>query len=69
MEDLDYRIREKLLDGQKLSPMDKVLLARHPMRPKITDYVDALFTDFFEQKGDLHGKEDGSIFGGIAMFH
>ena len=69
MDNMDITIREKLLDGQPLSPMDKVHLARHTERPKITEYVDALFTDFFEQKGDLHGKEDGSIFGGIAMFH
>ncbi|MDD6157594.1 MAG: acetyl-CoA carboxylase carboxyltransferase subunit alpha [Lachnospiraceae bacterium] len=69
MDNLDITISEKLLDGQPLSPMDKVLLARHIERPKISDYVDALFTDFFEQKGDLHGKEDGSVFGGIAMFH
>lgn len=69
MDNLDITISEKLLDGQPLSPMDKVLLARHIERPKISDYVDALFTDFFEQKGDLHGKEDGSIFGGIALFH
>lgn len=69
MDNLDITISEKLLDGQPLSPMDKVLLARRIERPKISDYVDALFTDFFEQKGDLHGKEDGSIFGGIALFH
>lgn len=69
MDNLDITISEKLLDGQPLSPMDKVLLARHIERPKISDYVNALFTDFFEQKGDLHGKEDGSIYGGIALFH
>ena len=69
MEDFDNIITEKLLDGTPLSPMDKVLLARHSKRPKITEYIDALFTDFFEQKGDLLGKEDGSIFGGIALFH
>ena len=69
MEDLDSVISSKLLSGQRLSPMDKVLLARHIERPKITDYIDALFTDFFLQKGDVLGKEDGSIYGGIALFH
>lgn len=69
MEDLDSVISSKLLSGQSLSPMDKVLLARHIERPKITDYIDALFTDFFLQKGDVLGKEDGSIYGGIALFH
>jgi acetyl-CoA carboxylase carboxyl transferase subunit alpha len=69
MEELDNRISETLLKGEELTPMDKVLLARHIQRPKIEDYVQALFTDFFEQKGDMLGKEDRSIFGGIGMFH
>jgi acetyl-CoA carboxylase carboxyl transferase alpha subunit len=51
-----------------LDAHDKVYLARHKKRPKITDYVDNLFEDFFEQRGDSLGKEDGSIFGGIAMY-
>ena len=48
---------------------DKVYLARHPMRPNINDYIDALFTDFFECKGDRLCKDDGSIVGGVAIFH
>lgn len=51
-----------------LSPSDKVFLARHPGRPNIVDYIDALFTDFFEQKGDRSHSEDASILGGIAFF-
>ncbi|MGN0367410.1 MAG: acetyl-CoA carboxylase carboxyltransferase subunit alpha [Wujia sp.] len=54
---------------KNLESHDKVYLARHKKRPKITEYVDALFDDFFEQKGDALGKEDASIFGGIAMYH
>lgn len=49
--------------------IDKVLTARDKDRPKITDYIDNVFTDFFEQKGDMLGKEDASIYGGIALFH
>lgn len=67
--ELDERINEKLIDDIPLKPMDKVLLARDGRRPKVQDYIEALFDDFFEQKGDLHGKEDGSIYGGIALFH
>ena len=52
-----------------MSAIEKVLIARDKDRPKITDYVDNLFTDFFEQKGDFLGKEDESIYGGIALFH
>lgn len=53
---------------KNLDAHDKVFLARHKKRPKITDYIDNIFEDFFEQKGDSLGKEDGSIFGGIAMY-
>ncbi len=53
---------------KNLSAHDKVYIARHKKRPKITEYIDNIFEDFFEQKGDALGKEDGSIFGGIAMY-
>lgn len=53
---------------KNLDPHDKVYIARHKKRPKITEYIDEIFDDFFEQKGDALGKEDGSIFGGIATF-
>jgi acetyl-CoA carboxylase carboxyl transferase alpha subunit len=48
---------------------EKVLLARDPKRPTIVDYLDHLFTDFLELKGDRLGGEDASILGGIAYFH
>lgn len=53
----------------KTRAIDRVNAAREKNRPKITDYIDELFTDFFEQKGDGLGKEDESILGGIALFH
>lgn len=53
---------------KNLSAHDKVYVARHKKRPKITEYIDNIFEDFFEQKGDALGKDDGSIFGGIAMY-
>lgn len=52
-----------------LEPGERVLLARHPNRPHIEDFVENVFTDFFEQKGDHLYDEDRSIFGGIARFH
>ena len=64
------RDRTELLDScTNLSAEDKVFLARHPHRPKIDDYINALFTDFFEQKGDRQCREDASILGGVAFFH
>ncbi len=52
-----------------MKAIERVLNARDKDRPKITDYVENIFTDFFEQKGDFLGKEDSSIYGGIALFH
>ncbi len=52
-----------------LEPYDKVYLARHKKRPKITEYIDSIFDDFFEQEGDALGKEDASILGGIALYN
>ena len=51
-----------------LNAHDKVYLARHKKRPKISDYIENVFDDFLEQQGDALGKEDSSILGGIARF-
>lgn len=65
-----HRDRGELLETMKhLSAEDKVYLARHKGRPNITAYLDALFDDFFELKGDHLYKEDASILGGVAFFH
>ena len=53
----------------RYTPEEKVKLARHPDRPGTADFIDALFTDFFEQRGDRLCGEDPSILGGIARFH
>lgn len=66
---LTARKNEILSSFFPLTAEDKVYLARHPRRPKIGQYIDALFTDFFEQKGDRQCREDASILGGIALFH
>jgi acetyl-CoA carboxylase carboxyl transferase subunit alpha len=41
-------------------------LSRHPQRPYFLDYVELLFTDFFELAGDRSYAEDPSIVGGWA---
>ncbi len=62
--------KKKLLKQfERLSPADKVYLARSIKRPKVDDYINALFDNFFVQKGDALGKEDKSIYGGIGLFH
>ena len=52
-----------------LTAEDRVFLARRPDRPHITEIIDNLFTDFFEQCGDRQCKEDAAILCGIARFH
>ena len=62
--------REELaIRFKQLTPEQKVLMARYPRRPKINHYIDALFTEFFVQRGDRQCREDTSILGGIALFH
>lgn len=69
LSDLHAEYDKTLEELTDLSPHDKVFLARHAKRPKVDDYIDALFDDFFIQRGDLLNKEDKSIYGGIATFH
>ena len=52
-----------------LTPAQRVALARHQERPGTADFIPALFTDFFEQRGDRLCSDDGSILGGVALFH
>jgi acetyl-CoA carboxylase carboxyl transferase subunit alpha len=52
----------------RLSPWQRTLLARHPHRPYALDYVDALFTEWFELHGDRAGFDDHAIIGGLARF-
>lgn len=54
---------------RQFTPEQKVLLSRLAKRPKIGQILPALFTDFFEQRGDRQCREDASILCGIALFH
>ncbi len=55
--------------NRDLTAAQRVALARHQDRPGTAEFVHNLFTDFFEQRGDRLCGEDGSILGGIALFH
>ena len=48
---------------------DSVYLARHPKRPKASDYIARLFDDFMELHGDRFYGDDGACQGGLASFH
>ena len=51
-----------------LTPMQKVMISRHPNRPYTLDYVQRLFTDWVELHGDRRFAEDASIVGGLGRF-
>lgn len=51
-----------------LDPWMKTQVARHPQRPHFVDYVEGLFTDFVELKGDRQFGDDQAIIGGLARF-
>ena len=60
-------IRQELYS--KLTPWQRVLVARHPARPTTLDYVEQLFTDFVEIRGDRRFADDHAIVAGTAAFH
>ena len=60
-------ITESEMHNASLSADERVEIARDPNRPKIEDYIENVFDDFFECRGDRLGREDRSICGGIAM--
>jgi len=53
----------------KLTPWQKVQVARHPDRPHFSDYARELFADFTPLAGDRKFGEDAAIVGGLARFN
>lgn len=52
----------------KLTPWQKVLVARHPERPHCRDYIAGLVADFTPLAGDRTFAEDHAVLGGLARF-
>ncbi|HTW54347.1 MAG TPA: acetyl-CoA carboxylase carboxyltransferase subunit alpha [Stellaceae bacterium] len=52
----------------KLTPWQKVLVARHPERPHCRDYIAGLVADFSPLAGDRTFAEDHAVVGGLARF-
>ena len=63
---LDQRTREIF---EKLSPWDRVRLARHPSRPFTSDYIELLLTDFTEAFGDRAFGDDPAMVAGFGRLH
>ncbi len=53
----------------KLNAWQVSQVARHPQRPYTLDYVEGLFTDFAELRGDRAYADDAAIVGGMARFN
>lgn len=52
-----------------LTAWDRVSIARHPSRPKASDFIEGLFDHFYELHGDRCYGDDQAIIGGIGYFH
>lgn len=52
-----------------LTPMQRVQVARHPRRPYTLDYLEGIFTEFVELRGDRLFRDDPAIVGGWARLH
>lgn len=50
----------------KLTPWQRVQLARHPDRPYTLDYINRMVTDFVELHGDRYFAEDPAIITGLG---
>ena len=51
-----------------LTPWQKAMVARHPMRPHFRDYITGLISDFSPLAGDRAFGEDEAIVAGIGQF-
>jgi len=58
------RYKEK--EMTKLTAWDRVLLARHQLRPTALDFINYMSQDFIELHGDRLFRDDKSIVGGIG---
>ena len=61
------RLRKEVFS--RLTPWQRIQLARHPQRPHFLDFVSFLFEDFTELHGDRRFKDDPAMAGGLATFH
>jgi acetyl-CoA carboxylase carboxyl transferase subunit alpha len=52
----------------KLTPWQKTQVARHPDRPKATDYIVGLIKEFTPLAGDRAFADDAAVLGGLGRF-
>jgi acetyl-CoA carboxylase carboxyl transferase subunit alpha len=54
--------------SEQLAPVERVRLARDPVRPQTQDYIQALVRDFFEIHGDRRYGDDEAIIAGVGYW-
>ena len=54
------------MSNKNITAWNRVTIARKAERPKTSDYIEKIFTDFIELHGDRLFGDDKSIIGGIA---
>src|SRR6185503_10019653 len=69
IDSLHRRVEEVRADiYARLTPWQRVLVARHANRPTVLDYVNRLFTEFTELAGDRRFADDHAIVTGFARY-
>jgi len=64
---LEKKVKGLLKDiYSRLTPSQVTIVARHPDRPYVLDYIQNIFEDFVELHGDRRFKDDPAIVGGLA---
>ena len=53
---------------RSLTPWQRVLVARHPDRPGLEDFIQRLFTNFVEIHGDRRFADDHALMTGLADY-
>lgn len=57
------------MQNKDADAFEKVKLARHPDRPYTLDFIELIFEDFVELKGDRRFADDPAMVCGFAHFH
>jgi len=64
LEKKSIKLRDEIFS--KLSRWQRTQLARHPNRPYTLDYIENVFTDWFEVHGDRNFRDDPALVCGFA---
>lgn len=64
LENALIKVKKKIFE--KITPWQRVLLARHPQRPYTVDYIERITEDFIELHGDRRFGDDLAIIGGLG---